>query len=552
MAEDQIKEGLDQAGGAPEDFAHAVLRLAELERHEYDGVRKEEADKLSVRVSTLDAAVEKIWRSAEAEAKPGNGQDLKLPEPEPWPEPVNGAELLDDIVIEFRRYLVLPDYAAEVLALWAVHAHAFEAAYITPRLTITSPLPRCGKSTVLFILWPLTVRPLHAANLTPATIFRTVDIARPTLLVDEADTFLDDQGELAGILNSGHCRDGAVVIRLVGDNHEPKTFSTWAPCTIAKIGKLTGALADRAIEVQMRRKHRNETVEQFRRDRADSLKVLGRKAARWAADNFEVLRVSDPDVPNTLNDRQSDNWRTLLAIADAAGGSWPARARAAAVHLSTEDSDEDSIKTLLLQDIQAVFDHLGLDRMSSADLCNELVMLEERPWAAWGRAQKPITANQLSRLLKPFGVRSKNLRTLEGKVVKGYEIAAFEDAFNRYLSLFPLDTPDQSATPLHSQKTAAHSGFQTATSGGDVAFRNGPKPAENSQCSGVADEIGVPREEDKEDEVPGPGSNNEKPSETAGLLELPDEIEVPDEEDVEREGIQNFDGTLSRPRGGAA
>ena len=83
------------------------------------------ADKLSVRVPTLDAAVEKIWRSAEAEAKPGNGQDLKLPEPEPWPELVDGAVLLDDIVIEFRRYLVLPDYAAEVLALWAVHAHAF-------------------------------------------------------------------------------------------------------------------------------------------------------------------------------------------------------------------------------------------------------------------------------------------------------------------------------------------------------------------------------------------------------------------------------------------
>ena len=72
----------------PEDFAHAVLRLAELERHEFDGVRKAEADKLNVRVSTLDGAVEKIWRSAEAKVRPGNGQDLKLPEPEPWPEAV--------------------------------------------------------------------------------------------------------------------------------------------------------------------------------------------------------------------------------------------------------------------------------------------------------------------------------------------------------------------------------------------------------------------------------------------------------------------------------
>ena len=71
-----------------EDFAHAVLRLSGMEHHEYDRVRKEEAVKLGVRVATLDAAVERIWRSAEAETRPGSGQDLKLPEPEPWPEPI--------------------------------------------------------------------------------------------------------------------------------------------------------------------------------------------------------------------------------------------------------------------------------------------------------------------------------------------------------------------------------------------------------------------------------------------------------------------------------
>lgn len=479
-----------------EDFAHAVLRLSGMEQHAYDRVRKEEADKLGVRVPTLDAAVEKLWRSTGSEAKPGNGQDLKLPEPEPWPEPVDGAKLLDDIVAAFRRYIVLPGHAAEALALWVVHSHTLDAAYISPRLAITSPLPRCGKSTVLFLLWPLVVRPLHAANLTAATVFRTVDMVQPSLLIDEADTFLNDKDELQGILNSGHCRDGATVIRLVGDNHEPKTFSTWAPVAIAMIGKLKGSLADRAIEIQMRRKGPGEFVEKFRRDRSDNLKILGRKVARWAADHIEILRDADADVPDALNDRQSDNWRFLLAVADAAGREWPARGRAAAVHLSTGETDEDSVKTLLLQDIQAIFDRLGLDKMSSADLCSELVMLEERPWAVWGRAQKSVTANQLSRLLKPFGVRSKNLRMLEGKVVKGYEIAAFKDAFSRYLTLSPQATPSQSATPLHPQKTAAHSGFQSATQGDDVAFRKGPKPAENSQCSGVADEIGVSRGKD--------------------------------------------------------
>ena len=53
-----------------EDFAHAVLRLSGMEHHDYERVRKEEAVKLGVRVAILDTAVEKIWRSAEAETRP--------------------------------------------------------------------------------------------------------------------------------------------------------------------------------------------------------------------------------------------------------------------------------------------------------------------------------------------------------------------------------------------------------------------------------------------------------------------------------------------------
>ena len=48
-------------------------------------------------------------------------------------------------------------------------------------------------------------------------------------LVDEADTFLRNSDELRGVLNAGHTRASAVVIRTVGDEHEPRTFSVWCP-----------------------------------------------------------------------------------------------------------------------------------------------------------------------------------------------------------------------------------------------------------------------------------------------------------------------------------
>ena len=83
----------------------------------------------------------------------GRGRPLELPTIEPWPEPVNGAELLDNICNAVRRYLVLPDGSAEILALWAIHAHAFECFERTPRLAITSPEKQCGKTTTLGRYW---------------------------------------------------------------------------------------------------------------------------------------------------------------------------------------------------------------------------------------------------------------------------------------------------------------------------------------------------------------------------------------------------------------
>src|SRR5205814_1461573 len=109
----------------------------------------------------------------------------------------------------------------------------------------------------------------------------------------------------------------------------------------------------------------DEPVESFRYDRTEELDQLARKAARWAADNIALLRGADPDVPANLYNRAADNWRPLLAIADAAGGEWPQRARA----IAAATVDADQIKRVgLLADIREVFEAKDLERIRSADL----------------------------------------------------------------------------------------------------------------------------------------------------------------------------------------
>jgi hypothetical protein len=130
----------------------------------------------------------------------------------------------------------------------------------------------------------LVARPLPTANATVAAIFRIIELARPTLLIDEADTFLKENDELRGILNTGH-RRGGQVLRTVGEDHEPRQFSTWAPAAIAMIGRLPDTLNDRSVVINLRRRKPTEKVKSFRRDRAGDLDVLARKMARWAHDH---------------------------------------------------------------------------------------------------------------------------------------------------------------------------------------------------------------------------------------------------------------------------
>src|SRR5262249_20359885 len=142
-------------------------------------------------------------------------------------------------------------------------SHRFEAFTWSPRLAITAPLMRCGKTTLLRVIGELVPRALRTENISAPAVFRTVELARPVLLIDEADTFLPNNEDLRGILNSGYIAGGQVT-RTVGDNHEPRLFSTHCPAVIAQIGKLPGTLADRSVTISMRRSKPGERAARFR------------------------------------------------------------------------------------------------------------------------------------------------------------------------------------------------------------------------------------------------------------------------------------------------
>lgn len=379
-----------------------------------------------------------------AEVKPSTeaqGRPVLFAEPEPWEWAVSGAELLEEIVAVLRRFVVLPPHATEAVALWIIHAHALAAFNISPLLAIISATKRAGKTLLLETVSLLVPRCLFASSITPAALFRAVEKFTPTLTIDEADTFLRENDELRGILNASHRKASAFVVRTVGDEHEPALFLTWCPKAIALIGKLPGTLEDRSILISMKRKAPGERVERFQADRvAAEFATLKRKAARWAADNLDVLRKADPEIPSALNDRASDNWRPLLAVADLAGQEWRALARKACVALADEvDEAENSALIQLLDDLRELFETREVDRLASSDIAETFGAMEERPWSEWRRG-KPITQRQLAKLLAPLGIAPRTIRTGDN-TPKGYLLEQFTDPFSRYLPLRSSTSP---------------------------------------------------------------------------------------------------------------
>jgi len=228
-----------------------IAALAELRELAYQKCRISEAKALEIPVAALDKLVR--HRRTQAEKK---ADALPHWHVDPWDTAVSGAELLDGIEKVFRRYIVLPKGAAEALALWTLHAWTMDAGDISPFMVLVSPTKRCGKTSVLIVLHYLTPRSELASNISASAVFRYIQEVRPTLLIDEADTFVRDNEQMRGILNSGHTKAAAHVIRNVEINgeHKPQRFSTWAPKAIATIRELADTLEDRAIVVTLQRK----------------------------------------------------------------------------------------------------------------------------------------------------------------------------------------------------------------------------------------------------------------------------------------------------------
>ena len=352
-----------------------------------------------------------------------------------------GHELIKELAAMISSYVELPDLADRLLALWVIHTYSIDRTRVNPLLYIYSPQQRCGKTTLLSVLSRLVNRPMQISGITAAALYRTVDKWRPTLLLDEADSYLKTKSEsseaLRGIINSCWSLESAWKSVCVGKNHRVVAFPTFTPIAIAGLGRLEktyATIADRSIIIQLERKLETKKLSRLSRDDDSNTLFddLRSKCATWVKKHGEV--IGGWQQPNArfleeMDDRTRENYEVLLAISKTA--MLPDSYLADAYRANKKLDEEENVDSLLLKDINDIFESMDKDFVPSGTIVARLEEREDRPWGTWSYGQ-PMTKHALARRLKNYGIAPSKKREGQHTVRGYYRDDNFKEKLKRY------------------------------------------------------------------------------------------------------------------------
>jgi hypothetical protein len=367
----------------------------------------------------------------------------------------------------------------DAITLWIAATHLQQAWQHAPRLAIVAPTKACGKSRLLDVLLETVHEPFITVNSSPSAIFRSITEEPPTLLVDEADTIFgsakvaEKNEEMRGLLNAGHQRNRPTT-RVMGAEHRPVKFPTFAMAAIAGIGDLPDTIMDRAVVIRMRKRLESEHVNDFRtRTDVPFLRAVRDRLADWLGSQLAEASDLVPAMP--VRDRAADTWEPLVAVADLAGGAWPHRARTACRTMTDREKGNEhdrGEKVRILVDIRATFARNGDPRlMATETLLHALNSDREAPWHE--HSPVGLTARKLQMLLADYEIHSANRRFAEGTQRRGYARADFTDAWNRYCPAPEHVAPE--APSAHADAPLAR------VDGGESEARSRPSPSQATQ-----------------------------------------------------------------------
>jgi hypothetical protein len=355
--------------------------------------------------------------------------------------------IADDIRNFITDYVSLPSEAhADVLALYAMHTYAFDAARTTPYIYITSTGPGSGKTRLMEVMQCVTRDDEMFSGMTGPVMFRMIEAIKPTLFLDEVDTIYSGakNEELRGVLNSGYKHNGSIARVDAKDDAGYKRYSTFCPKVLAGIdnGQVPATVMDRSIVVRLSKATAGDIKPFYSEDVEELTEDISEDIRTWTAANMDALkdRSNRPAAIEGLSDRQNDIARPLLTIADRLPG-WGKRARLALLRVFSDIDTPLSPQQAALSTIREYMLAHKLERITSARAV-ELTGLNGKQLGGWLTAFG-VTAGTYSFKKAMPEARSVEQHSDTRAMHKGYVLnGAMEAAWDRYLPALPPTIAD--------------------------------------------------------------------------------------------------------------
>jgi hypothetical protein len=328
--------------------------------------------------------------------------------------PLQGdTNIFDQVCGAFARHIDAKPHHIIGISLWALHTHIYPQYNKSARLAILSPVPNCGKSTVLNVLNSMVWNPERLIDPTTASTFRLA--GSHTMLLDEVDN-MSIMKSMKAILNNGH-EIGGFVPR-TGKDGEIIKYPVYGPIALAGIGRLPVTLMSRSIVIPMHRSGEQKEVFNPR----DS--YYAEEIARWAGG---VNLDPNPTMPPQIKGREADKWRPLIAIGNAVDRSMIAYEAMSEFY---KEKSAPDIKESLLRDIHEVFNDAQTDVLTNDRLLDHLLKLEYGEVDDW--SEYKLTKTKIARILGEFQIENKVHRYEGGRPTRCWFAVDFEEMWRRY------------------------------------------------------------------------------------------------------------------------
>ncbi|MCX8075167.1 MAG: hypothetical protein N2749_06240 [Clostridia bacterium] len=231
-------------------------------------------------------------------------------------------ELYNMIKNYYKTFMYFDDGRTyDVLSIWTMNTYIYKTFQTCPYLWLNAD-KGSGKTLLLELLQNLCFNAQISANSSSSSIFRYVEFANPTLLIDEFENIMNDKnGELLTLLNSGY-KSESKVRRTVSENNDftTKSFSGYCPKAFAGINDIGNVLRDRCIVIRLLKAPKGTNISQYRKNKKviDLTQIIIHNlylfGLSYCKEINELYSSESIECPDELSFRDRELWEPLLCI----------------------------------------------------------------------------------------------------------------------------------------------------------------------------------------------------------------------------------------------